>query len=455
MLSYTTSLEVYDTIYFMVFFSLLVSALLFYIIIKSFNKHIAILSLPLLIFLFTKKFYMTITFGQWQLYLGTLFLIGVFWVMNRLELKGSFILLAIFMSATFLAHVVEFYWAVGFIAFYLLIKIIKKEFNLSMIKKITYAAVLTAILILNYFSLFAVTFLPGRSSSMFKISSIDQMLKNYNPLFTDFGYIVIILILVGFAISLFFLKKKQNTALIAATFMFIMGFSYIIGFDKSLQMRALWPIYLSVFFALAIYILLKTVIKWKTLYSIILSIILLFTLTHFFYEKISSPGLMDEYHWQAFNWVAEKIPEGSDILAGYNDPFYDQTSRVYNMKRTSYKITKEDVISSIETGTLNREVEAYVSACDTLLGKLAYKKGLFSYGFHVEEGYEQKQTKDICKQDYYIFDIIPDVSRQPAFIQFNIALRQKLLEKDFIQEVFNNQLVSILQNQKAGDECLA
>ena len=59
--SFTSGLEVYDTIYFVVILSVLLCILVVYLIIRNFNKNIALLSLPITLLVFSGLFNM----GLW------------------------------------------------------------------------------------------------------------------------------------------------------------------------------------------------------------------------------------------------------------------------------------------------------------------------------------------------------------------------------------------------------
>ena len=77
--SYSSGLEVYDAIYFIVFLFASLSALVIYLIIRKFNKNIALLSLPLSILIFAPGSYMGFTWGHWPSILSQFFLIAFFW----------------------------------------------------------------------------------------------------------------------------------------------------------------------------------------------------------------------------------------------------------------------------------------------------------------------------------------------------------------------------------------
>src|SRR3989338_6622950 len=85
--SYLTKLEVYDSIYFIVFFLASLSAIIMYFVIKGLNKNVALLSLPLSLLIFSSPNYIGFTWGHWPSMLGQFFLIALFWSFYIMEMK--------------------------------------------------------------------------------------------------------------------------------------------------------------------------------------------------------------------------------------------------------------------------------------------------------------------------------------------------------------------------------
>ena len=85
MLHFSSGIPLYDTIYFMVFFNAILAAFVMYMIIRSYSRQIALLSLPLSILIFSDKSYIGFLWGHWASITGQLFLICVFWAMSRIS----------------------------------------------------------------------------------------------------------------------------------------------------------------------------------------------------------------------------------------------------------------------------------------------------------------------------------------------------------------------------------
>jgi hypothetical protein len=50
--------------------------------------------------------------------------------------------------------------------------------------------------------------------------------------------------------------------------------------------------------------------------------------------------------------------------------------------------------------------------------------------------------------------VFDKTSRQPVLAQYNLIIANDLIKKDFINPVFENQLVVILKNSNLGADCI-
>ena len=87
--SYLSGLEAYDAIYLMVFLFVSFAMLIFYLIIRDFNKNVAILSLPLSLLIFTRAAMTGFVWGHWPSLAGQFFLIALFWSFTKFEQSKS------------------------------------------------------------------------------------------------------------------------------------------------------------------------------------------------------------------------------------------------------------------------------------------------------------------------------------------------------------------------------
>jgi len=118
-LSYVSGLEVYDTIYFLVFFFAAVASLVMYFIIKQFNKNVALISLPVSLLVFSGGLYTGFAWGHWPSLLSQFFLIAFAWCIVMIDLEKSYILIAITFASIALTHTSEAVFAFVIIAVFM------------------------------------------------------------------------------------------------------------------------------------------------------------------------------------------------------------------------------------------------------------------------------------------------------------------------------------------------
>lgn len=458
--SYVSGIEVYDTIFLLVVFFSSIGAIINYLIIRGFNKHIAILSLPLSVLMFSKNFYLAFIFGQWGALIGAFFLIASLWALSKIFLSRGYILLGILLTGAAIGHSSEFMMVIAFIIVFFLLKFILKSLNRVEIKNMIFGGVLGFILPIYYLIILKYTWAHTESikftTELFVFGPGKEiLLKHFD--------ILIIFILIGVILSslcLFksFGKKKINFALLMGLYFLLLGFSYLIGSGRrATQIRALWPIYLSVFFGLTLYHLVKLIKKWKIGYSIITGILFLILFCNIaniagfipyfpYVKRYTSQGLMDNYHWNALKWIEKNSQEDSKIYFFYGD-IYNQKSILYATHRDSYLVQTKDFVKSLQ----NKEIKRYyytIFSSDTGT-HLPYRTSLFSFDFH--NWTEKGKNRDICDFDYYVFD---RVSREPVLIRYNMLIADELIENEFIEPVYSNDLVAILKNNKKGEDCI-
>jgi len=425
-----------------------------YLVIKNFNKNIALLSLPLTLLIFAPGSYMGFTWGHWPSVLSQFFLVAFFWSISKIDLGDSFAFIVLFTAAMALTHTSELFFGILFLILFFVIRIFNKKLKLSEIKTILIAALASFIISFYYLVIFKNTWMVTQPYS-FHITQIWE--GNPGLYLGNFG-ILLAFIAIGVVLSLFIIKK-MHIALIIGFAMLLAGYTNYIGFDlRAFQTRFFWPIYLSVFFGFAIYKLSKLVIrKWNALYSIILSIIFIILLVGIVkvpyvhhYEKVSTPGIMNLYHWETLNWFPKNSAEDAKLYFFYGD-IYSQDALLRNSKRIHYQVDPEGFVDALNSKQIRREYTTEMPGDGG--GSPAYRISFFKFGNYANEKDQEYffGKKDICNFDYYVFD---KVSRQPVLKDYNLLIASELLKKDFITEVFENEVSIILKNSKPGDDCI-
>jgi len=443
-------LELYDLMFFLSIFFSVVAALVTYLLVKDFNKNIAFISAGIFGFLFYKSFYIGYIWGRYPLMMGNMIFMAAFWIIYRLELKKSYLFLGILLGGLFLTHTPEYMFVIVFLIIYLAIKFLFKKFQFSELKTIIIAGIISVIFSIHYMVLLS------HSEEGAAIKLFEPLIKFYEPApyITDFSFFLIfILIGIVLAIPLIIQKKETSPVLLAGVFMLLMTYTnYISNNFRAFHSRYFWPIYLAIFFALGVYYLMKKAIKSNLKYwSIGLGLAFLIIFSLFYHEPITSPGLANQYSWDAFTWISKNTPEDSKIYFFYGDS-YNQRTIVSSTLRDSYIVNPDDYITALNNKTIWRD---YISKRNLMSGNFLYRKGMFSYGSYAEEGIidenARSMRRDICEFDYYVFD---KITRYEELTEYNLLIGKELLKNDWIEEVYSNALISILKNNKPGDDCI-
>jgi len=449
--SHISGLETYDSIYLLQFLMGLGAVLIMYFIIRRFNIRVAMLSLPFSLLLFTGKYYTAFTWGKWELIPAQLFLIGFFWSLSYFKEKWSPYLTGLFLGASFMCHVIEGIWGIGFLFIFVGLGLIRerKDYIKENWKKYLIIFVVFILMTGYYLPIFKNSHYSARQGVIFRIStSFDA--GSPIPFFKELGIFWIFFII---AIAFFILSKdkKENIWFLIPVYMLAISLTNYIGFDKSLITRLIWPIYLMPLFGFGIYIMLSKVIENRNIiFSISTSLLLIGIVFFGMYNVISTPGMVNPYHWEALNWIKDNTPEDSNVLFFYGD-LYGQGKPLYYCERLSYRIVNqyiEEEGNYLFAMTKNQTLRYYnANAVFFKKGEGLYRKGFFSFGHHFVEDninttalYNSKI--DICDFDYIVLD---RVTSNIKISQYNMDIANWLVSKEVFVPVFQNNFVIILK----------
>ena len=463
LLSYSAGIEVYDSIYFITLFFAIVASLIMYFIIKNFNKTVALISLPLSLLIFASPQATGFLWGHWPSILSQAFLILLFWSIMRFDLNKSYLIMAIALSAMFLTHTSEAIFGILFLAIFFGVKLLAKKISKKDIKKISIAISIFFVVSFYYIIIFLNTWAKAQPFS-FAI----QPIWNGNPGFyiAGFGLLLIPMIL-GMVFSLSKLKELHVCMILGFT-MLLAGFLNYIGFGlRSFQIRFFWPIYLSIFLGFGIYVLFKFVIKkWNFIYTSVLFVVFIILFVGIVklpilkqtevqvipyipnVDSASSSGIMNQFHWETLNWIADNTKKEDVVYFFYGD-IYGQDALLRNSKRIHYQVDPEGFIQVLQERKIKQEYLTEFPG-DTG-GTMSRRISFFKFEGHSEPRDFHFGSKDICNFDYYIFD---KVSRQEALAQYNILIAQEMLKNENINAVFENQVTVILKNNNKGADCI-
>lgn len=454
--SHASGLEVYDTIILLTVLFAITGTLIFYFIFRAWNIHIALLSLPLAIYIFTiREARLAFFWGHWSALLGDFFFVSVCWLLFNLGKKYSAVFLAILLSGTILGHTAATVFSLLFIIIFLSAFTIAKGFCTPQLKKIAFAFVLTLVVSFYFLIIFKQSWMIIYPFT-FTIETDWASGGGFVQL-QHFGPAALIIIALGFIILIFSKTTLPNNdksnffQKLCILFAVFAGLTNYIGFNlRAFNFRFYWPITLSPLFGICVYTFLKRLRPHaKLLTTAILSLLVIIVILKFNYQPTGAiEGLMNPYTWQTLNWIKDNTPKDSQPFFFYGDP-YDQDGSLGNTNRNNARVEIAELTKTLEKRTLERNysVKYLIEAG----AGLPYKKRMFSYGLRaIENNVTNKKITDLCSFDYYIFD---KIGRFQPFTQLNYLITNTFAQNNFTL-VFENALNIILKNNNKGGTCL-
>lgn len=496
--SYMSGMESYDALYFMVYFVAILAALVMYYGLRSYSPEVALLSLPITTLVFAKNFYIGILLGQWPFTFGTLFLLGSFWALTKLELKKAAILVALFVSAVALTHTSELVFVAGLVGIAFLLALLRKD--IGGVKKLVAAGAITAAASAYYVIIFIYTW--GKQFGYhFDVEHVNGGFPNVR-VFQDFQLWIIIIMLAGMigiyyrntiiafasaisfaavvkllslqaritsdflAVALYALfalaflhvvwKRRPDFVKVLGPYMLIIGYASLVGFGaRAFQTRFMWPVTLAPLFGFGIYRLVSLLrnavkVKWRMGYTMAIAAILTTTVLAVNYEPVRTQGSMYNERWQMFNWLRENTEKNATVIFLYGDG-YEQTSMLYNSGRTNFIVQTQDYIAALNNQTIKRE---YLNSINMDYGPgLPYRNGIFSFGYHLYDEDFPKPDYDICRFNYYVFDKVTYSQQLMPLIQYNNAVKQTFIQHG-MKEAYSNAATSVVRNNNPGGDCI-
>lgn len=452
-----SGLPVYDSIFLIVLLFFSIAPLGIYFIIRKHNKNLAIIALPFSLLIFTGKFYSAFTWGQWGFLTGNFFAIFAAWAATRFEMRKCYVLLALFLTSAFYGHAAGFIFASGFALVYAALLILHKKFEVAAIKEVAKNLAIVGIIFFAlsayYIIIFQNTWARSQPFTFEAVSVKDIQEGRPFPAIIekDFGPVLLVLLVIGLVVAGLILFKSFDSSIIAGLFLSGLGYSNMIGFgSRAFQLRFIWPLYLSVFFGLAIYRPLRLLLKnWRTFYSVGIALIAGAILLLVYYTPIPATlfELVSQEHWDGMTQISKNTEKDSKVLFLFQD-FMSQTAIYYATQRETYLVEVKDYLKAIDESRVKR---SYVTARNAEFSTgLPYRKGLFSFGYHKEEE-KLFRERDICSFDYYVVD--KAVLSLPEIASYNLLLLKEFIDNG-MQVVYNNEALTILKNGNKGGACV-
>jgi len=185
--------------------------------------------------------------------------------------------------------------------------------------------------------------------------------------------------------------------------------------------------------------------RYGLIMTYILSIAFMIIFASMTYQPLGNPGMMNPYFWESYEWIQDNTPENAEVLVSYADQF-NQAGFGLAMGRRVTRIEAQDFAQNFaEDKSVYSLYHFDEHACATSYfdEKRVKNRRNFTY----------IENKDICDYEYLYFLIEPRASMYPELIQYNIVLWGNMLEAG-AEEIYNNQVVSVIKNNKIGEDCL-
>lgn len=460
LLSYASGLETWDVAYLFVFLFVALAMLAAYYTIKQFNQQVALISLPFMALVYSQYTQIGFTWGFWPNLVAQSFMVFSIWQLTNIDYKWSFVSLGILFAAVFLTHSSEAIILAMFLVVYFAVKLLLRQFSFAELKKVFFAGILAGIISLYSIYIFKFTWMAQQ------VYTFGTVMKEWPGIhfltYTDLG-IYAVFVAVGVVFGILLLRKQFNAFILFSLFILLVSYGNYWGMGaRAFNLRFFWPIYLSVFFGLGLLMPLQLLAKkWNYKLSFALSCILMLLVFNvggisaklpiMKVSRFTSPGLMDAYHWEMFEWIRANTAINSTIYFLYGD-FYDQNAMLRNTQRRHIKVFTNQYVDALKNQTILRYYPSKLHGDDHGVG-YAHSITPFKWGYYeidLGENYTRRNW-DICGVDYYVVD---RASQTPVLAQYNILIANELLKNSWIKPVFYNDMIVILKNEKPGEVCL-
>lgn len=441
------SIENYDSLNLLLLLSLLAGIVtLFYLIKRNIGPSVAVLSLPLVFFIFVPNFIFGILWGRQPTMFTEVLLILLFWFLLGFDSwkisdtkKG--LVLGAMLSALVLGHVPQFLFGGLFAAVFFGVRYLKRRSLLRQeLKMLIIAAVLLAVLSSYYLVIFKTTISQRAGPIIAKVLASEA--SNRFVSFADFRYFSVIIVL-GILVSFLFKHKRGYSF---AYFMLLIGLTnYIIG-KRGIEVRFMWPFFLAVFVGGLVYLVMKT-LKVDPKYSYVVSALLAVLILGTIYNPALGRGsLANQPSWEGLQYLQENTERDAKVVFMYG-PGFDQGAYITASERLSYLVYPNELIEHLNSRRIDRLYES------RLMGEgqagMPYRKA-GKMQFYADE-FEDRKDRDLCSYDYYVFG---KAGRIQELAVYNLLIANELLKSPVMEKAFENDLIVILHNTDKTKDCI-
>lgn len=426
-----------------------IASLISFMIVRKINYKVALFSTPLFFLLYTQNFRIMYLWGYWDVSLAFIFLLGAVFSVINIRSDNMQYVLAVFIAATFMTHLVEFVYLLGFVVLYVGYMLYLKDYKV--IKK-TVISYIVATVIMSYFIInqYIGTFKsPGENLAM-RIAGKPDWWQPAFQHFEIFRYVLLIGLVVIIGLCYIKIRNKDETAVVYIACLYLLStcmFNYLpLGHfsDKALYMRWIWPVFFAPAFGFVVYYVYLYSTKFLNVNKFVFFLVIfaVISIGMFVYAntKVSASGsAMNKESWDAFNWLRENTPEDSVVLYVYGD-FYSQSAYLLTGHRTHHRLYPEEVIEQVRKNNISNDMPIDISCCNDV--GYAYRTSLFGLARHLDEDREQLYNSSFCDSEYYFFD---KYSRYNELTAYNNVLISYLQSNLGFRTVYENGFNIILK----------
>jgi len=433
-------------------------ALTAYFAIRKLSRSVALLAIPLTLLMVSGKHFAPVTFGIMGLVYGYFFLILFCWSLSYLFKEGyGFILIGLTAVPIIMAHGNQIAYAIFISIIYITFYVIraKKITERLMFLFLRRIVIIAAIVIILAGYSFLLQFLSCRGGGMSLYTPGKPILTIWNipnVFLPEFGWWILGLSALG-AVILLIAKKSAYAVIIAG--LFLLGLLNYIGIAyPAFQQRFFWPVALSLFFGAGVYAVLKF-FKIKR-FAVFVSLGLIILISLAYAGQKPNVGIMDDYHWDAFQKIKEGTPEGSEILIPALGP-YTQASIKYLLEREPYENRDFELMYGWAVKIMNNEtisnqtIYTHIGTENTC--RFPTRNGFLNIGWKdVPKAY--LHPREYCGFDYYIFDKVTYRREDMDITSALYVIRNRMLSKDWIDVFYENALVIVVRNKDKTKDCI-
>jgi len=293
---------------------------------------------------------------------------------------------------------------------------------------------------------------PGEAAVSLPSCNIEVLAYTV-PSFGTYGFLLLLpllgIVLTAGIMLKGFNKEKNLVPYLFAAMIIISLLPTVFG-ERACQQRFAWPIYFGLFFGVAIYFAFR-MIKIKHEYVLPILSVGLAILFIFMFKPVSfSTGLMDQPHWDAFEWIRDNTEPDATVLFFYGDT-YNQNAQLPLVQRTPSFVGYPGLVEAIQAGKIQEKYSIRNLANDN--GGLTYRTGPFSFNSYLNASTRWRRSGNfsLCDFDYILTD---KVSRQPIIVQYSAAVFSDMVANEWIEQVFENEVIVILKNNNPGEVCI-